>query len=157
MNNNLFEQLKNVYGSLDEPTYFKINEVMAERPYSRLVQDLANFFHVEEITDVNEDVSFQYELIQGDDAWMLELSAVGSYAVFSRYEELGGQLLITPESDDLEPPERQVIDLLRLHGLRVMDRSDLDVPVRMNLFVTEPEKVRLYHALFSDNDSLPWG
>jgi len=152
----LFEQLRSVYGPLEEPTYFKINEVMAQRPYSRLVQELTNYFQVEEVTDVNEDVSFQYELAQGGDGWMLELSAVGPFAVFSRYEEQGGRSLITPESDSLAPHERQVIDLLRRHELRVMSRSDLDVPVRMNLFVTESEKVCLYHALFSDNDSLPW-
>ncbi|MCA1676041.1 MAG: hypothetical protein LC799_28995 [Actinobacteria bacterium] len=157
MSEDIFEQLKSVYGSLEEPTYFKINEVMDQRPYARLVQELTNFFQVEEITDVNEDVSFQYELILGDDRWMLELSAVGPYAVFSRYEAKGRRFLITLESDDLEPPERQVADLLRRHGLRVMGRLDLDVPVRMNLFVTELEKVCLYHALFSDNDSLPWG
>lgn len=157
MSEDLFDQLKSVYGSLEEPTYFKINDVMAQRPYARLVQELTSYFRVEETTDVNEDVSFQYELILGDDGWMLELSAVGPYAVFSRYEEQGGRFLITPESENLEPPERQVIDLLRRHGLRVMGRSDLDVPVRMNFFVTEPESARLYHALFSDNDSLPWG
>ena len=156
MSEDLFEQLKSVYGSLEEPTYFKINEVMDQRPYNRLVQELTDYFRVEEVTDVNEDVSFQYELILGDDEWLLELSAVGPYAVLSRYEEQGGQLLITPESDHLDPPERQVIVLLRRHDLRVMGRSDLDVPVRMNLFVTESESVCLYHALFSDNDSLPW-
>lgn len=156
MSEDLLEQLRSVYGSLEEPTYFKINEVMAQRPYAQLVQELANYFRVEEITDVNEDVSFQYELTQGDDEWVLELSAVGTYAAFSRYGERGGRPLVTPESDNLAPPERQVIDLLRRHGLRVMSRSDLDVPIRMNLFVTEPERVCLYHALFSDNDSLPW-
>ncbi len=156
MSEDFSEQLKTFYGSLEEPTYFKINEIMAQQPYGRLVQELANHFRVIDITDVNEDVSFQYELIQGDDGWVLELSAIGPYAAFSHYEEKGGRSLITPESDNLAPAERQAIDLLERYGLRVMGRGDLDVPVRMNLFVTEPEKVCLYHALFSDNGSLPW-
>ena len=62
---------------------------MAQRPYARLVQEVANHFRVMEIMDANEDVSFQYELTHGDDGWVLELSAVGPYAVFSRYEEQG--------------------------------------------------------------------
>lgn len=156
MSEDFFEQLTSVYGSLDEPTYFKINEVMTQRPYDRLVQELEIYFRITEITDVNEDVSFQYELTQGDDGWVLELSAVGPYAAFSRYEEQGGRSLITAELDNLTLAERQVIEVLQRCGLRVMGRADLDVPVRLNLFVTEPEKVRLYHALFSDNDSLPW-
>ncbi len=52
MSDELFEQLKSVYGSLDEPTYFKINEVMAQRPYSRLVQDLTNFFVTGQVLEV---------------------------------------------------------------------------------------------------------
>lgn len=156
MSEDILEQLKSIYGSLEDPEYFKINEVMEQRPYDQLVRELANYFRVEEITDVNEDVSFQYELSHGDEEWLLELSAVGKYVAFSRYGERGERLLVTSESNNLTPPERQVTDLLRRHGLRVMDQSDLDVPIQMNLFVTDSGKVRLYHALFSDNDSLPW-
>ncbi len=156
MTEDFCEQVKSVYGSLDDPSYVKIYEVMVQRPYDQLVQELAICFRVTDITDVNEDVSFQYELTQREDGWVLELSAVGPYAVFSRYEEQGGRCIITPESDDLTSAERQVIDLLQRYGLRVMGRTELDVPVRLKLFVTEPEKVRLYHALFSDNDSFPW-
>ncbi len=44
MSEDVFEQLKSVYGSLDGPTYFKINEVMDQQPYAQLVQELANLF-----------------------------------------------------------------------------------------------------------------
>ena len=42
------------------------------------------------------------------------------------------------------------------NSIRLLDRDALLIPVPMRLFNTEPENTRVYQALFTDTDILPW-
>ena len=41
-------------------------------------------------------------------------------------------------------------------GIKLLTVDELSRPMPMTLFNTNREKVRLYQALFSDRDQLPW-
>lgn len=79
----------------------------------------------DEYTDVNDDSCFGYTLSGDAGTWILELSMVGPFAIFSRVGENSSQML-SSDDHDLTPHEQQVIDLLAEHQLRVMHREELE-------------------------------
>lgn len=118
--------------------------------------DVLGFFKICSITDVNTDHGFVFTLGCMDQVWLqLQLSFVGSYAVLIRVT-LDWNEVIDPSGGRI-PIETCIIDLLAVHGIRLLDKSTLELPIGLKLFDTDPGNVRVYQALFSDVDILPWG
>lgn len=94
--------------------------------------------------------------IQSGGEWRLQLSFVGPYAVLMRLRNR--EILEVVDSDNPKNcvTERQVIRLLANHGISLLNKENLELSVGLKLFDTEPQNVRVYQALFSDSDVLPW-
>lgn len=143
------------YGSLEEPDFAFIGEAMASRPYDDLVTTIGREFEVEEYTDEDDDHGFDFGLQDGGHGWALKLSTVGRFAALARAGRAWDEIL-TETSADLSDKERWLIGRLREAGFRLLGQAELEQPVPLRLFKVDPGKVRVYHALFTDTDGLPW-
>jgi hypothetical protein len=52
--------------------------------------------------------------------------------------------------------EKTILRALDKAGLHLLGRADLEIPVDLNVFNTAPMNVKMYQALFTDTDILPW-
>ena len=150
----LTKLISHKYMSLDEPDYSFVNKAISSKPYAALIQELEKLYAVEEITDSNDDVSFRYAISKSNNQWVIELSMLGLYAVVLRVQSNGDIELVSPNTS--EPGEKDVISWLLMNQIEVLTQNELEQPVALALFNTEPENVCNYQALFSDTDVLPW-
>lgn len=144
------------YGSLEEPGFSFVREAMAADPYAPLVHRLGEEFDCGEETEPNDDVSFGYLLTNRRGAWVLRLSMIGPYAVLMRLQDDGGTEVVVAEGDEVTEDERRLLRLLEAEGITAIDRETLTRPFPLTLPNTTPGDVRIYQALFTDTDVLPW-
>ncbi len=144
------------YGSLASPRFSFVREAMAANPYASVVRRIEERFACEEDTDPNDDVSFGYVLRDPSGVWVLRLSMIGPYAVLMRQRRDGSVEVVAPGTAVASESERQLMHLLADAGVVVVDRRTLLEPVQLALSNTEPNRVRVYQALFTDTDVLPW-
>ncbi|MEW8288135.1 MAG: hypothetical protein AB2697_19310, partial [Candidatus Thiodiazotropha endolucinida] len=85
----LTELIAHKYKSLDEPDYSFVNKAIASKPYSSLIRVFKSIYVIEDITDINDDVSFRYLLSNSNNKWIIELSMLGLYAVLLRAQNSG--------------------------------------------------------------------
>ena len=143
------------YGSLEDPDFGFVQELLARDPCAGLREALATDFEVEEATDPNDDVCCSVVLRVGGRVWLLQQSLLGPYAVLLRDCD-GPSEVVADATATFDPRERLVLDLLERAGLQILDRATLERPVALELFNAEPDRVCVYQALFSDTDVLPW-
>ena len=152
------------YGSLDNPNFRFEEDTTRQKMYEPFMRDLAaalapylldvlGFYKICNFTDVNTDHGYLFTLGAMDELW-LQLSFVGSYAVLMR--NTPDTMEVIDPSGDRIPIETCIIDLLAVHDIRLLDKNTLEIPIGLKLFETDPENVRVYQALFSDVDILPW-
>jgi hypothetical protein len=151
------------YGSLEKPGFEFEREQHRQRLYEPFLRDLAavllldvlGFFKIANVTDVNSDHGFVFTIQNGGE-WRLQLSFVGSYAVLMRLT--GREVLEVVDSDSTKNSlvENQIIQMLASHHVSLLDEEHLETPIDLKLFDTDPPNVRVYQALFSDVDVLPW-
>lgn len=149
------QQIRERYGSLEQPDFHFVGNESLDGSYEDLISRLAETFAIEEITDPNDDVSLSYVLRRDGGEWVVQLSLVGPYAVLLRLTR-GAAEVVTASVRDLARCERLILEELERSGLKVLDRSTLSRPIPLRLFNTAPDSVRLYQALFTDTDVLPW-
>ncbi|HET7585093.1 MAG TPA: hypothetical protein VFK13_09300 [Gemmatimonadaceae bacterium] len=151
----IYEAIRQCYGSLEEPTFWFVHDAEHERPYQSVEQALSRTFTLKEVTDTNDDVSFVYEVGRGERTWLLQLSMVGPFAVLLHDATGGGCEPVGLQAAD--EIEHEIIHAIQTRGIQILDREILEVPVALRLYNTDPGRVRVFQALFSDTDILPWG
>ncbi|MBC6456418.1 hypothetical protein [Actinomadura sp. HBU206391] len=149
----ILRRIEQTYGSLSDPKFFFVRRALEERPYDALVESIAKNFKVTEDTDENDDLAFNYLVSSDNRTWAMSISMVGPYALLARVGQAWDEIL-TPSTDDLSDHERWLLSRLTDSGLRPLGREELETPVALKL--TGPDDVRVYHALFTDTDGLPW-
>ncbi len=150
------------YGSLEQPSFEFEREERRHRVYEPFLRDLAalllldvlGFFKIANVTDVNSDHGYVFT-IEGGGEWWLQLSFVGFYGVLMRLTERAVLEVVDPGAQK-SPVENQIVHLIASNGIHLLDKETLEITIRMKLFETDPENVRVYQALFSDRDVLPW-
>ena len=150
----LAEVIEQKYKSLEQPDYSFVSKAVSSKPYEKLVQQFKELFEIEEITDTNDDVSFRYLVSKSENQWIVELSMVGLYAVVLRVPNAGLSETVTLDSSIKD--EQDICSLLVSHHFELLAKSELEKPLALNLCNTDPSDVRLYQALFSDTERLPW-
>lgn len=146
------------YGSLEQPDFHWVKLEYDRDPYAELRETLAARFDLTETTDVNSDVSFVYELRsrEGEGVWTLQLSLAGPYAVLIRHQSATPtEAIVDGPRDAISGDEKFIVDACQSVECEVLQREILSLPIELQLFDTEPERVRAYQALFSDVDFLP--
>jgi len=152
----VMDVIRRHYKSLQCPDFSFVRETLAKRPYEKVIQQISHHFQVEEDTDPNDDVSFGYVLTKGGEQWVLRISMLGPYAVVLRLHQPTGVEVLAHRAQVSSRAEKALITTLADQSIRLLDRDALRMPVPMRLFNAEPENTRVYQALFTDTDSLPW-
>ena len=151
------EIVSSAYKNLDQPDFSFVKKVMSARPYDPLIKRLRDFAVVEELTEAEDDVCFGYLLKGQASLWKLDLSVVGPFGIFLRLRSrVSPEDFLSYERIDVLGPERKVMDLLQAAGIRLMTVEELSMAMPMALYNTARDRAKLYHALFSDREHLPW-
>ncbi len=153
--NGIHDAIRMAYVSLSRPEWFFVERTAAEQPYREFLDHLERRFDITDTTDFNDDVSLDLVLCGNEHAWSLMLSLVGRYAVLWRLRPSRAPTPIT-EKDSLTGTETWVMELLRAHHIKLLEKRVLETPVALRLHNTLPGRSRVFQALFSDMDILPW-
>ena len=143
------------YGSLSDPRFHFVRATLEADPFRPLIDELRASFEVSEHTEPNVDVSFALVLRADGRVFPLRLSMIGPYAVLLRPPPAGSWEVIDPAAKTTES-ERRILDTVRRFGIEPLDQTTLSLPIGLNMGDTEPDRCRLYQALFVDRDVLPW-
>lgn len=151
------EYISTAYKSLEQPDFAFVKKGFSARPYDPVIKRMRDFAAIEEATQADDDVCFSY-LIKGQSSlWKLDLSLVGPFGLFVRLRSrIQTCDFLHYTSDDLTAFEYKILNVLKGAGIRLMTAPDLSIHMPMRLFNTSGDDVRLYQALFSDRDTLPW-
>lgn len=155
----LAEVIAKKYGSLSDPDFSWVANAYHEDPAREIREQLEQRLVVSEVTDLNSDVSIAYEL--STDArlparWTIRISLVGPYAAFIRHTpEEPRAMLVDGPADCIDPVEQFVQAVLGASGVELLNRRLLSAAVPLRLFDTARDRVKVYQALFTDNDFLP--
>src|SRR5690606_20277770 len=104
-----------------------------------------------------EDVCFSYFLKGRAQLWKLDLSIVGPFGIFMRLKSrIDKSDFLHFGSDDVVGFERKILDILKGAGVKLMTVDELSMKLPMTLYNTGKGDVKLYQALFSDRQHLPW-
>ncbi len=150
----LLSVLERNYKSLEQPDFSFVSRAISSNPYGALIKNLRDLFDVKEITDSNDDVSFRYVVSRSKGQWVVELSMLGLYAILLRVSQVGHTELVTENSYTSE--EKDIISLFLENQFKIFGKDELEQPIALKLDNTESENTRIYQALFSDTDTLPW-
>lgn len=152
----VMDVIRSNYKSLQSPDFSFVRDTIAKRPYEKILRQISKHFQVEEDTDPNDDVSFGYVLTKGGERWVLRISMLGPYAVLLRLHQAARIEVMAHRAQVSSSADKELITTLADNSIRLLDRDALLIPVPMRLFNAEPENTRVYQALFTDTDILPW-
>jgi len=153
LNSNIRKSILAKYKSLENPDFSFVRKMDRSRPYNSMIKDISANFHVEDHTDINDDVCFSYNISNQCGEWGLELSMIGLYAVVLLVDKHGAcEPLEKPNSEF----EREIFSKLNKNSFQVLGQEILETPLKINLFNTDSNETCFYQALFSDVDILPW-
>lgn len=147
--NKILQDIKIAYGSYETPSYDFVIKKYEEDPYKDLINDISKIFYVIDSTDINDDVSFNYQIRYGEKEWHLAISMVGQYAIFYRIvkEEFANYL---DSYKVLLDEEKKIIYLLDNFGLQILTEQILKYTIDFNMPNNENSKVTIYQCLFSE-------
>ena len=147
--------LRACYGSLDEPNFHKVSEVLKSDPYRPLVELLrSSGIQVTDTTDLNNDVSVRLVLDRSGDQVGLALSGVGPYAALLYQDAAERYSWVTQPQNAPTPLAALVAQAVQGAGFELLDRSLASRTIRMNWY-DGSEEAALYQALFTDSDVIP--
>ncbi len=151
------EIINSTYKSLEHPDFSFVKKGFSSRPYDPLIKRLRDYAAVEECTEAEDDVCFSYFLKGRDSLWKLDLSLVGPFGIFVRLKNrVASTDFLHFSKGDLNGYERKILDMLNGSGIRLLTVDELSMDMPLMLFNTAKGNVRLYQALFSDREALPW-
>ncbi len=152
---NIKKELLAKHGSFEKPDFHFRWKALEERPYRSFVDEALTHFFIKDQTDLNQDGCFVYTILaELKPQWMIQLSMVGRYGVLFRIERNHPALINC--DNQLIPGEDVIVSLVAKHGIILLHKDILMTRVDLALDYTDPENVRVYQALFSDTDILPW-
>lgn len=153
----IFNAIVLCYGSLEQPDFSFAEKAMAAGAWDSLVHELRERITIDEITDLNNDVSRTFQVrIDGRHVATLQLSFVGPYAVYFRHEGWPWKEIFVDRTENARNDvEAFVVDTCEKHGVSLLGLDILRTPATLKLFDTESDRVRIYQALFSDVEFVP--
>ncbi len=104
----LLEALLSSYQSLEEPKYWFVRR-RHKSPPEALLKEVGVGSSVRDLTDINDDVRWNFELARGDAHLDLVISMVGPYAVVLRHGPVGHRTPVTSAVECQPSLERDVL------------------------------------------------
>jgi hypothetical protein len=151
------DAIERTYGSLSKPDFSFVQKAQEQAPNACLMRRLAGRFDIEETTDENDDVSFQYVLRGGaKKAYGLSISMVGPFGLLTRiFGDRPSEVFTSPAPTD-PPVERWLLRSLRESGIHLLSRDALERPSPLRRPGLEDEPTLVFHALIGFAEWLPW-
>lgn len=132
--------------------YSVLNSRLDRRASWPEVGPLLSIFWTKDVTDTNDDTALCLLLRDNDDDFRLELSAVGRYFLIMKIGQGSNRLL---SDGDISSDRRLVTALALVRERRaMMDRETLESSIDFGY--TEEGSMKVYNALFSEVERLPW-
>lgn len=153
----IVSSIRAAYGSLEKPNYaFAEGRLKTLRGHA-CVRDLMSRYRVDDQTDLNDHAALHLLVRHDDGGCVVCLSLVAPWAMVFRLEResLLYERVIEASSPEILPAERDVIAQLGRHGFELLTREEAAMPIAINLFNTDREDARVYHAVVSDDSVLP--
>ena len=144
------------YQSMEYPDFSFVSEAVLSSPYQEVIRQIERSFQVTEDTDPNDDVSFGYLLSKGEKQWLLRISMIEKCAVLFRIYNSNNVEVVSKITQSLSESEIELMSILLNNEIDLMDGETLELQIPMRLFNTATENTRVYQALFTDTDILPW-
>lgn len=142
------------FGDTEAPNYTKISARLEARSAWPELSSIIQVFWTKDVTDVNEDISMCLLLKDGADEFRLELSAVGPYAILLKLVRDSCRLM---SSEEILADTRLVAALhIALQSRTFLSRNTLEEEIAFGSDASRPTYSKVYNALFSDIDILPW-
>jgi hypothetical protein len=146
--------LSESFGDIQAPNYAKVSARLDARSTWPELSSIIQIFWVKDVTDVNYDISMGLLLKDGVDEFKLELSAVGPYATIMKSRRDKCYLM---SLDEIMADARLVSALASTMQSRTfLSRSVMETEVPFGADEAGPVSPRVYNALFSDIEILPW-
>lgn len=139
------------YESLNSPHYSFVMKAINAQPYEQLKSDVEAFASVEDLTDPNYEVCFHYLIYSAGEAFSLNLSMIGPYAVLTEIEPSEKCRLITKGKQALSGLERRLRAILRRHSIALLDEEILSTPVNIRLSDSDSKEATIAQALFGED------
>jgi hypothetical protein len=112
-----------------------------------LINELNGIVEVEDDTDINYHVSFNYELRSGSRHWYLSLSMIDKYALFYRINEMRQFHLLNDKEGT--PIENNIIRIIESHQFIFLSSEILKNRIPFQIRKEQSENPTLYQCLFS--------
>lgn len=151
---NVIEDIRSAFRNQKSPDYSFVEKQLKKKPYNLSENSLECSYAIREITDINEDHSFRYVLKNNDKELVLEISMVGKYACVLIKHNTNNYRLST--SKHLSLHHQELYKFLKNNELIILPKEILEQPYSLNLNFADNENVKIYQALFTDTDYLPW-
>jgi len=143
------------YGSLDEPNFHSVSEILKNGPYSPLIESLrSSGIDITDTTDLNDDVAIHLVLDQSGNQVGLALSDVGLYAALLHQDTAERYSWVTQPENAPTPLAALVAQTVQRADFQLLDRRFVSQTIKMSWY-DGSEEVTLYQALFTDTDQIP--
>jgi hypothetical protein len=129
-----------------------VRETVRSDPYRDLLARFRDRFSVENDTDTNDDVSFNYLLRRGDQTWRVALSMVGPYALLVRAMKDGRTQVVVKSS---EAAEAEILSAVQSLGFAFLDRDTIRQRIDPGYTGDRQDDWTVYEALFSNAERPP--
>jgi hypothetical protein len=143
--------VRNAYGNDRQPSYWFVREALQRDPCRSLVDELSQWYAIENDTDPNDDVSFNFILSRGAGTWRLALSMVGPFALLVRVEDAEKTAVVT---ESTEPDEARILGVVKAHGFEFIDRRTLNRSLDVR-YSGDDDDWTVYHAVFTRSQTIP--
>lgn len=165
--------VKAAYGSLEEPNYTFAQKRLRKLRQHPIIGDLMARYFVRDETDLNNDLALRLRVLHDEGSCAVCLSLVDRWAMFFRlahesrvYADNWALLLnlaygrgylgvIDSSCSGASASEQDIIELLHKHGFKLLSKAEAALPLPMNLFDTERDEARVYHAVVADDGETP--
>lgn len=143
------ERLTISYGSMYNPNYSFVAKSFEKQPYKKVISEISTRLLVEDITDINYDVSFSYILKNEELAeYSLQLSMVGRFFTLSK---LGtARQVVQVLSQGFSDDEMFILLILDDNGFLLIDESTLQLESQLR-DNGSGERLCVYQALFTNS------
>jgi hypothetical protein len=133
----IIQDIQIKYKDFTNPDFRFISKIVDKNPYVNIINEIKRHCKVEEITDINYDVSFVYVLDCLDKQYMLQLSMVGRYATFYRLTSERKMVLIDKIGVKSEFIEKEVIDSLEKNNMILLNEQLLECEINIKVNIND--------------------
>ncbi|MCA9279483.1 MAG: hypothetical protein H6815_01365 [Phycisphaeraceae bacterium] len=163
----ILESITKAFGDLSKPHYGFMEQQQKKLLLHPIISELISRFILTNDTDLNADHSLHLRVgkknlgqAQASVQWAdyaVRLSFVHPWAAVFRISKQSGwyEEVIEPSTPGISRDDMEMLDVLEIHGFKLLTRSELQRPIQMRLFDTSPEDIRVYHALVADEPIRP--